>query len=148
MLGVGGFGATGAPGAAGGASEALRVTRTVSFLSGMVEVCLEAGIDEVARGAGIDEVDRGGGISFSLISRRFLDCEVGKGNQPPADLSNLHLASGQKGGIFPCFRAKSAFRPDFPARLKANPSLPVVPVISWRNSEILGWMKNPESSTT
>jgi hypothetical protein len=60
--GIGGFGATGAPGAAGGASEALRVTRTVSFFSGMVEVCLDGGIEEVGLG---------GGISFSLIARRF-----------------------------------------------------------------------------
>jgi len=70
-LGIGGFGATGAPGAAGGASDALRVTRTVSFFSGMDEVCLDAGIDEVARGAGIVEEGRGGGISFSLIAGRF-----------------------------------------------------------------------------
>ena len=77
----------------------------------MDEVCLEAGIDDVARGAGIDEVDRGGGISFSLIARRFLDCEVGKGNQPPADVSNLHLASGQNGGNFPRFGAKSSHFP-------------------------------------
>jgi hypothetical protein len=72
---------------------------------------LEAGIDEVARGAGIGEEGRGGGISFSLMARRFLDCEVGRGNQPPADLSNLHLASGRKGGIFLISGAKS---PDSP----------------------------------
>ncbi len=32
-------------GAAGGASEALRVTRTVSFISGTLEVCFEGGFD-------------------------------------------------------------------------------------------------------
>jgi hypothetical protein len=107
MLGVGGLGATGAPGAAGGASAALRVTRTVSFFSGMLEVCLEAGIDEVARGAGIGEDGRGGGISFSLMGRRFLDCEVGKGNQPAPGLSNFLLAAGRKSGIFPVSGSKS-----------------------------------------
>lgn len=101
MLGVGGLGATGAPGAAGGASAAFRVTRTVSFFSGMLEVCFEAGIDEVARGAGIGEEGRGGGISFSLMGRRFLDCEVGKGNQPARGLSNFLLAAGEKSRIFP-----------------------------------------------
>jgi hypothetical protein len=72
-VGIGGLVAatTGAPGAAGGASDALRVTRTVSFFSGMEEVCFEAGIEEVPRGAGIDEVAFGGGISFSLISGAF-----------------------------------------------------------------------------
>jgi len=64
---------TGAPGAAGGASDALRVTRTVSFFSGMEEVCFDAGIEDVPRGAGIDDVAFGGGISFSLIGGAFFE---------------------------------------------------------------------------
>lgn len=99
-LGIGGFGAGGAPGAAGGASDALRVTRTVSFLSGMVEVCLEAGIDEVARGAGIDEVDRGGGISFSLIARRFWIARLGKATSPPPTCQTSISRPGKRAGFF------------------------------------------------
>ena len=73
-VGIGGLvaaGTTGAFGGAGGGAEAFRVTRTVSFFSGMEEVCFEAGIEEVPRGAGIDEVAFGGGISFSLIGGAF-----------------------------------------------------------------------------
>ena len=64
-VGIGGLVAaatTGAFGVAGGASEAFRVTRTVSFLRGIEEVCF---------GAGIEDVCLGGGISFSLIARLF-----------------------------------------------------------------------------
>jgi hypothetical protein len=100
MLGVGGFGATGAPGAAGGASEALRVTRTVSFFSGMLEVCLEAGIDEVARGAGIDEEGRGGGISFSLIAGRFWIARLAEATSRPPTCQTSISRPDERAGFF------------------------------------------------
>ena len=99
-LGIGGFGATGAPGAAGGASDALRVTRTVSFFSGMDEVCLEAGIDEVARGAGIVEEGRGGGISFSLIAGRFWIARLEKATSPLPTCQTSISRPDQSAGSF------------------------------------------------
>jgi hypothetical protein len=99
-VGIGGFGATGAPGAAGGASDALRVTRTVSFFSGMDEVCLEAGIDEVARGAGIVEEGRGGGISFSLIAGRFWVARLEKATSPLPTCQTSISRPDQSAGSF------------------------------------------------
>jgi hypothetical protein len=108
-LGIGGFGATGAPGAAGGASDALRVTRTVSFLSGMDEVCLEAGIDEVARGAGIGDEGRGGGISFSLMAGRFWNARLGEATSPLPTCQTSISRPDQSVGSFFGSRAISPF---------------------------------------
>ena len=99
-VGIGGLVAatTGAPGAAGGASDALRVTRTVSFFSGMEEVCFEAGIEEVPRGAGIDEVAFGGGISFSLIGGAFFEL-LGLRKKPAPRGRVKHTYRGRDGNF-------------------------------------------------
>ena len=109
-VGIGGFGAAGAPGAAGGASDALRVTRTVSFFSGIDDVCLEAGIDEVARGAGIDEVGRGGGISFSLIAGRFWIARLGKATSPLPTCQTSISRPDESAGFFGGSVANSPFK--------------------------------------
>lgn len=67
---TGGAIGTVAEGTAGGASDAFRVTRTVSFLRGTLDVCLPSGTLEVCLPRGTLDVcldGDGGWLSFSLM---------------------------------------------------------------------------------